>query len=37
MSNETAHCWDLEEDHGLGVVDSAAMEGAPDPNESEVL
>lgn len=36
MSNETEHCWDLEEDHGLGVADSAAMEGVPDPKESEV-
>lgn len=36
MSNETGHCWDLEEDHGLGAVDSAVMEGVPDPRESEV-
>lgn len=36
MSNETGHCLELEEDHGLGVVDSAVTEGAPDPKESEV-
>lgn len=36
VSNETGHCWNPEEDHGLGVVDSAVMEGVPDPKESEV-
>lgn len=36
MSNETGHCWDPEEDHGLGVVNSAAMEGGPDPKKSGV-
>lgn len=36
MSNETGHCWDPKEDHGLGGVDSAVTEGVPDPTESEV-